>query len=111
MSISNSFLGECPTWTLTKDAVYYSDAPVTYTLTDGDNSTSGSVKVKCGPAPAYAMDGKYPKGVKEEDAAFRAALRKVQKFSIPQKNVVVNNDIWSILKVWEAVLSCVLNYT
>ena len=45
------------------------------------------------------MAGKYPKGVKEEDAAFRAALRKVQKFSIPKKNVVVNNDIWSILKV------------
>ena len=45
------------------------------------------------------MAGKYPKGVQEEDAAFRAALRKVQKFSIPQKNVVVNNDIWTILKV------------
>ena len=45
------------------------------------------------------MAGKYPKGVEEEDAAFRAALRKVQKFSIPKKNVVVNNDIWSILKV------------
>ena len=52
------------------------------------------------------MDGKYPKGVKEEDAAFRAALRKVQKFSIPQKNVVVNNDIWSILKVQTLVLNC-----
>ena len=40
----------------------------------------------------------FRKGVAEEDAAFRAALRKVQKFSIPAKNVVVEADIWNILR-------------
>lgn len=40
----------------------------------------------------------FRKGVAEEDAAFRAALRKVQKFAIPAKNVVVEADIWNILR-------------
>lgn len=90
--------GECPNYTLTKAVVNFGDAPVAVTIASGDESVSASAAVKCGPAPAYPQDGKYPKGVAEEDALFRAALRKVQKFSIPQKNVVVADDIWNILR-------------
>ena len=37
--------GECPTWTITKDNVGFGDAAVAFTLTHGEETSTGSLKV------------------------------------------------------------------
>jgi len=56
-----------------------------YTVCAGDEKVTGSFTLKVGPAGPYEYDGKFPRGVAEEDATFRANLKKVQKFAIPSK--------------------------
>jgi len=86
-------------WKLSKKNVNMAEAgKVAFTAASGEETVSGTFAMKVGPAAPVAFDGKYPKGVAEEDAAFRANLRKVQKFYIPSKKTKEVQDIWTLLK-------------
>ena len=87
------------TFMLSKASVSMNDGgKYNYSVTAGEETVTGSFKVKVGPAGAYEYDGKYPRGVAEEDAGFRANLKKVQKFKIPTKVTSGPQDIWALLK-------------